>query len=295
MKREPRGGFAIPMPRFGRRRLFAACCLALLGSGCALPSSPTMATVPREWRRTNPWGPEANAARAEGRLKPLFYSEQMAEWADFGRRTIQDGDILFRYGYSYRPYEIVTSRVIAGVEDDRFSHNGLAHWEGDTLYVYDAEPPPQGVRKIPFEFWMLDTANDSLVVKRPRPEYGCFIPQALAYCEDAWLRQVPFDTALRPDDERLYCTEMIEKAYRSAGVVLSEPLPIRCMPHYRRWLPIYPLLVTFTEIRVDVPVFALGNPHYGMYGSPVLETVYEQSPDRREGRSRPPICGCATP
>jgi hypothetical protein len=269
--------------------------LAFFGAGCALPSSPTEATVPREWRKKNAWGPEAYAARAQGTLQPLFCTPEMAEWREFGRRIIQDGDILFRYGYSYKPYEIFTSRLIAGVEDDRFSHDGIAHWEGDTLYIYDAEPAPQGIRKVPFDFWMLDTANHSLVIKRPRPEYRCAIPQALAYCEDVWLRQVPFDDALRPDDEKLYCTEMIEKAYRSAGVVLSEPLPIYCLPHYRRWVWVQPLVTTFTPIRPNVSLFALGNPYYGTYGSPLLETVYEESPDPREDRREPPLCDQGPP
>jgi hypothetical protein len=287
MRREPRTGAAHPARWIGR---LAACCLALFGAGCALPSSPTMAVVPVEWRKTNPWGPEAYAARAEGKLQPVFCTQQMAEWAEFGRRTIQEGDILFRYGRSYKPYEIFTSYLIASIEDNRFSHDGVAHWEGDTLYIYDAEPAPEAVRKVPFQFWMLDTAYHSLVIKRLRPEHRCRIPQAIAYCEDVWLRQVPFDTALRPDDSELYCSEMIEKAYRSAGLVLSDPLPIYCLPHYHRWLWLRPTVQTFTEIRVDVPVFALGNPYYGTYGSPLLETVYEQSPDRREDRREPPAC-----
>ena len=269
------------------RALWAACCLALLGAGCA---SPTMATVPRPWRKGNPWGPEAYAARAEGRLQPRYYTQKMADWKEFGRCHVRDGDILFRYGDSNKPYEIFTSFLISSIEDDRFSHNGIAHWEGDALYIYDAEPMPQGVRKVPFDFWVLDTAERSLVIKRPRPEIAEAVPQAVAYCEDAWQRQVPFDDALRPDDEKLYCSEMIEKAYRSAGVVLSEPLTIRCMPHYRRWLPIKPLVYALTPIRDDVPVFALGNPHYGTYGSPLLETVYEESVDPREDRRKPPTC-----
>lgn len=167
-----------------RRRLLAACCCMLLGVGCALPSGPTSATVPPAWRRGNPWGPEANAARAEGKLVPLYYTEKMAEWAKFGRCHIQDGDILFRYGLSYKPYEIVTSRIIAGIEDNRFSHDGIAHWEGDALYIYDAEP--QGIRKVPFDFWVLDVADKSLTIKRLRPEYRSYIPAAIAYCEEVY-------------------------------------------------------------------------------------------------------------
>src|SRR4051812_13865178 len=64
----------------------------LLASGCSLPTSPSMATVPRAWRKTNPWGPEANAARAEGKLVPRFYPEQMAAWMEFARQHVQEGD-----------------------------------------------------------------------------------------------------------------------------------------------------------------------------------------------------------
>src|SRR4051812_46818940 len=103
MTPQPGDGSATPAWRW------AGCCLAGLVAGCALPSSPTMSTVPPEWRRTNPWGPEAYAARAEGRLVPLFYTRQMADWAEFGRTHIEEGDILFRYGYSYKPYEIFSS------------------------------------------------------------------------------------------------------------------------------------------------------------------------------------------
>ena len=249
-----------------------------------------MATVPREWRRRNPWGPEAYVARAEGKLCSRYYTQRMADWAEFGRRHIQEGDILFRYGQSYSPYQIFTSGVIAGVEDNRFSHDGIAHCEGDAVYVYDAEPDPEGIRKVPFEFWVLDDADQSLVVKRLRPEFRECIPRAIAYCEDVWQRQVRFDSDLRPDDQRLYCSEMVEKAYRSSGLVLSQPLTIQCMPHYTRWLPIKPLVSVFSGIRVDVPVYALGNQYYGTFGSPLLETVYEQSRDKRLDQREPPIC-----
>jgi hypothetical protein len=247
-----------------------------------------MATVPPAWRHTNPWGPAANEARAEGTLVPLFRPERQAEWEAFAREHIRDGDILFRYGVSYyRLPDRLATRVIAGISDSRFSHNALAVWEGDALYVYDAQPEPEGIRKIPFTFWMLDTTPGTLEIKRPRPEYQFAVPQALAYCEDAYQRQVPFDPALKPDDERLYCSEMIEKAYRSAGVALADPITIRCLPNYHRYRALQPVVQTFTEIRVDTPAFALGNEHYGTYGSPCLELVYQDCPDRPR---TPPTC-----
>ena len=234
-----------------------------------------MATVPLAWRTANSWGPAGNEARAQGTLKPLFYPSRAAEWRAFARHTLRDGDVLFRYGYPTGWLDRLTMQVVTGVSKGRFTHDSIAHWVGDTLYLYDVEPEPEAVRHIPFEFWMLDTAGDSLVVKRLRPPYRHCIPQALAYCEAAYRAQVPFDEALAGDDEHLYCSELVEKAFRSAGLALSDPVPIRDLPNYALYRPLSPLVESFTDVRVDTPIFALGNEDYGTFGSPYLETVYD--------------------
>jgi hypothetical protein len=265
--------------------------LALLAcSGCALGGPQgTMATVPREWRKTNPWSPTALAARDRGELKMLFYTPQMAAWQAWAREHLQDGDILFRFGVSYTLKDKVNDCVQTGLSDSRFNHNAIVVHRGEEVWLYDAEPAPEGIRKIPFEVWMLETRPDSMTVKRLRPEYRHTIPQALAYCEAAWQRQPPFDDALRLDDERLYCTEMIEKAFRSAGLALSEPVQSRCFPNYNtlRFRFIGVLTELLTEIRLDEPIFALGNLSFGTYSSPYLETVYGASSHEP---SKPPIC-----
>src|SRR5688572_18399487 len=106
-------------------------CLLLSGPGCALPTSPTMATVPPEWRDANPWGPEANAAREVGILRPLTCPPVTASLAEFARRNIEDGDILFRYGASYRLRDYLVSRVVTKISDGRSSHVAIACREGD--------------------------------------------------------------------------------------------------------------------------------------------------------------------
>jgi hypothetical protein len=259
--------------------------LGCLGSGCAATGS--MATVPRPWRKTNPWGPEALQARARGELQPLFYTRQMACWAAFARHNLRDGDILFRHARNTSLRTCFSNHVLTTGCSSSFTHNGIAFHEGGTVWVYDVEPDPQGVRKIPFEFWMLDTQPGSLAVKRVRAPFRHCIPQAHAYLEEVWLRQPPFDMGLRLDDERLYCSEMIEKAYRSAGLPLSDPIPIRCLPGYNRYRLLRPVAEAFTEIRVDEPIFALGNVWYGTYGSPYLELVYG---GETRHSVKPPLC-----
>ncbi len=273
------------------RRALALLLLALPAAGCALPVEPSMATVPRAWRKTNPWGPEAYAARADGRLRPLFDPPDAAEWDAFARQHIQEGDLLFRYGLANRLTGKLQTRVLTRITASRFSHDAIAHWEGGTLFIYDAQPEPEGVRKMPFAFWVMDVADGSLVIKRLLPPYQPFIPAALAVIDDDWQRQVPFDPALRLDDERLYCTEMIEKAFRCAGLALTDPVPIRCEPNYRRYAWLRPLAERFIGINVDEPAFAPGNCYFGTFSSPYLETVYDAG-GRRHGdpKPKPPTC-----
>jgi hypothetical protein len=277
-------------PRRRPLRAPALLALALLAPGCSLPVEPSMATVPRAWRKSNPWGPEAHAARADGRLRPLFCPPDAAVWEEFARRHIEEGDLLFRYGLSNNLRGKLETRILTRSTASRFSHDAIAHWEGDTLFVYDSQPAPEGVRKMPFAFWVMDVADGSLVIQRLLPPYRPFIPAAIAYVEDAWERQVPFDPGMRLDDERLYCTEMIEKAFRCAGLALSDPVPIRCVPNYRRYAVLRPLIERLTEIRVDEPAFAPGNCYFGTFGSPYLETVYDAGGGRHDPRPRPPTC-----
>jgi hypothetical protein len=200
---------------------FGACLLA----GCAGMAG-TMSTVPRAWRKSNPWGPEAIEARARGELKPLYYTPEMASWAEFARTHLEDGDILFREGTKPRPRDLVLDRILKVASDSPFTHDAIAFHHGEEVWVYDVEPDPEGVRKLPFEFWHLDTVPGTFAVLRVKEPYRHCIPSALAYCEQAWLRRTHFDPSLRLDDERLYCNEMVEKSYRSAGAP-----PVRSHPH----------------------------------------------------------------
>jgi hypothetical protein len=211
----------------------------------------------------------------------------MAAWAAFAREHLQNGDILFRRGRACGLGQQIASRILTGISDSRFTHNSLVLRQGDGVFVYDVQPKSHGVRKIPFEFWMLETVPGTLAVKRLLPAYRHCIPQALAWCEQAWLRQPPFDFGLRLDDERLYCSEMIEKAFRSAGLALSDPTPIRCLPRFRRYQVLGWFVERFTQIRLDEPAFALGNACYGTYGSPYLELVLGGDPCPNP---QPPLC-----
>jgi hypothetical protein len=246
-----------------------------------------MAAVPPEWRDKSPFGPEANAARASGELQIHGDVPRAAEWTAFAHEHIQSGDILFRRGRSCTVRGQLTSIVLAGVNDGRFSHVAMACWEGDELWIYDVES--EGARKVPFVLWMLDVQGDSFAIKRLTPEHRHRIPKAIAFCDDAYHRHVQFDFKLSPDDERFYCTEMVEKSFLSTGLSLSEPVQICRLPGYRRYRALVPFVELYMGINVYTPVFAVGNEHYGTFSSQHLKLVYEGPELDKPERGKPEL------
>ena len=57
-------------------------------------------------------------------------------------------------------------------------------------------------------------------------QHCAHIAGVIGYCRIAYERQVPFDNGFRMDDDSLYCLELTEKAFRSQGLALSEPVRI---------------------------------------------------------------------
>ena len=106
----------------------------------------------------------------------------------------------------------------------------------------------------------------------------------ISYCRLKFEQQVPFDYEFRPDDTALYCVELTEKAFRSQGLVLSEPVKIGDWEH----LDSYPLTALATPIvsglmlehpiTLEQPVYLPGNERQGIWASPLLETVVNPDP-----------------
>jgi hypothetical protein len=238
---------------------------------------PTDKLVPPGWLG-NPWGPAATRARETGELPPIPMTPRMAQWDRWGRKTLRDGDLLFRRGdakvlYGYFAF----SRFIAHCSGSRYSHVGIVAIEDGAPVVYDTTKA--GVRRQPFHIWVLDNVGD-IGVKRPKTAYRSQIPQVIAYLHRVYEQQVPFDYNLSLDDEALYCVEMSEKAYRAAGLKLSEPIRLGDMENATKY-PVCMFLLQYTSrwtldrpLSFDQPVFFPGNERHGIWSSPILETVY---------------------
>ena len=149
----------------------------------------------------------------------------MAKWDQWGRKVLRDGDIVFRLGDARILHGLFPmSRFYANCSNSKFSHTGIVAIEDNELVVYDTTGT--GVARQPFCVWILDNVG-CIGVKRLRKDLReAAVPKILAYCRKVFVEQPPFDYELGLDDSELYCVEMTEKAYRYAGLPLSEPVKI---------------------------------------------------------------------
>jgi hypothetical protein len=236
---------------------------------------------PSSWTG-NFWGPAATRARASGQLPPLPTNATMTRWASWGRNILREGDIVFRLGDARALRGVLPlSRFIAGATGSAFSHTGIVAVEDGSPVVYDCSS--DGVQRQPFEVWMLDCVG-AMGVKRLKPKYRDHIPRVIGFCRATFQRQVPFDYEFRPDDAALYCVELTEKAFRSQGLALSEPVRIGDWEFLGRYpltalaIPCVTQLLLEHPITLEQPVYVPGNERHGVWASPLLETVFGPEP-----------------
>ena len=225
----------------------------------------------------NYWGPEASKARQEGRLPQIEVTPHMARWDNWGRQVLRDGDIVFRMGDARVLRGIFPmSRFYANASNSKFSHTGIVSWEKEGPMVYDTTGT--GVARQPFCVWILDNVGN-FGVKRLKPEHRGAIPKVLAYLHKVFREQPPFDYELGLDDSKLYCVEMTEKAYRYAGLPLSEPVKIGDMERAMEFplcmlgLGIASRYVLDKPLTAETPVYFPGNERHGIWSAPQLEVV----------------------
>jgi hypothetical protein len=244
-------------------------------------AEPTDWMKPPAWTG-NFWGPAAARARGAGKLLPLPSSPEMSRWQRWGREVLREGDIVFRLGDARVVRGLVPlSRFIARATSSPFSHTGIVATEDGLPVVYDCSSA--GIQRQPFEIWMLDSVG-ALGVKRLKREHRERIPGVMDFCRAAFERQVPFDHGFRMEDDSFYCLELTEKAYRSQGLALSEPVRIgdwECLvsfPLTAFLIPPVTGVVLDRPITLEQQVYLPGNERHGVWASPLLETVITPAP-----------------
>lgn len=241
--------------RTGLALLLGACLLALPGChGLGL----TQATSSGSW-----------AWLARGSVPP----ERETAWNAWAAEHVQSGDIVFVLGDSRVLLGLVNfSKLSTEIAESPFSHVGLASREGDEVFVYDIVA--EGARHISFGKYMNDGRVLSVAIKRLRPEYQGYVPGAIAYCRKVCAAKCRFDLDFRLDNERLYCSEMLELAFRSGGLALSEAIPINQLPRFDLLRePTKHLVTIATRVEYSQPIYLPGNERFGIWACPYLELV----------------------
>ena len=150
---------------------------------------------------------------------------QAPAWTQRLRRLVLDpaafvsGDLVFRRGRS-----LVSDAVLAAEGGGEFTHVGLAAASEGRVWVLHALPPEDGVKggviAEPLEAFLAPEKASTGALYRPRDGRA-----AAVAVEAAWKLvrgRVPFDDAFDLTTvDKLYCTELVWRAYLTAGVDLE--------------------------------------------------------------------------
>ena len=131
----------------------------------------------------------------------------------------QPGDVVFRRGRS-----LLSRVVLSGDDRPQFSHVGIVAEQEGALVVVHATPGndvsvPEPLRTEPLAAFFAPEAAEAGALRRPRdPALG----RAAAAAAQRLAPGRTFDADLDlGTDDRLYCTELVWKAYREAGLDLT--------------------------------------------------------------------------
>jgi permuted papain-like amidase YaeF/Yiix C92 family enzyme len=129
--------------------------------------------------------------------------------------TVQDGDIIFQTSRSAQ------SQAVQLATHSPYSHMGLVLFRNGEPFVFEAVAQ---VRFTPFKEWVDRGEGGRYVVKRLRESGLLRSPNKLSALKQAALAFAgrPYDPYFEWSDDRIYCSELVWKAYdRGLGIQLG--------------------------------------------------------------------------
>jgi hypothetical protein len=119
----------------------------------------------------------------------------------------KEGDIIFQ-SFPANPLTV----TIEGVTRSRLSHCGIVHKDGENWVVMEAIGP---VQKTPLDSWIARGRDARYEVYRLRKKYQKFVPAFMREAKKFMGR--PYDIHYTFDDQKIYCSELVFKAYGLAA------------------------------------------------------------------------------
>lgn len=131
-----------------------------------------------------------------------------------------DGDLIFQSSASGQ------SQAIQLATHSKYSHCGLLFNDKGEWFVYEAVQP---VKKTPFLEWIKHGDNEYYVVKRLREADHIMTKDTLNKMRNMIHNQMgkDYDLAFDWNDDKMYCSELVWKAYKSAtGLEIGKTKPL---------------------------------------------------------------------
>lgn len=219
--------------------------------------------------------------RLETLLQPAGSQDLARQWDDWGLRNLQDGDVIFILGTSRVFLGLVNfSKFSSEIADSRFSHVGIIAIEDGQPWVYDTVSG--GPRRKQLGWFLARSQIKRVAFRRPREDVVSRLPDVLDFCRQVYNSHVPYDERFLLNDDRLYCSEFVEEAFRQQDVSLCDAVRIDSLPNFQAFpAAMATMIETTTSISRQQAVIFPGNESYGIWSSPMLTLLLpEQSPDR---------------
>jgi uncharacterized protein YycO len=122
---------------------------------------------------------------------------------------IQNGDIIFQTSLSTQ------SKAIQLATHSPYSHCGIIYKDGENFYVFEAVQP---VKKTPLNEWIARGENGKFVIKRLKNADQVLTVstvQSMKQIGEAFIGK-NYDVTFEWSDDKIYCSELIWKVYKSA-------------------------------------------------------------------------------
>lgn len=141
----------------------------------------------------------------------------------FNQIKLINGDLVFRRGVSFE-----SQIVLLADRQSEYSHVGMIYNIGDKPFVIHSVPLETGTEN---EFIKLESLEKFLSTQKAERfalyrydnEFNNVSQKASTFAYDCYLQNYSFDDDYDlKSDSKLYCTELIWKAYKYAGVDLVE-------------------------------------------------------------------------
>lgn len=170
---------------------------------------------------------------------------------------VRHGDVVLQTSKSSR------SALIRQVTRSPYSHVGLVEVAKDGVFVIEAVQP---VSRTPWAVWRQRGAGGRVTVLRPRGLDDPTVRAVVAAAKKELGK--PYDARYRWDDETLYCSELVAKAFeRGAALQVGAQEQVKSLEVSPELLALGPTLGIDPEQTLLTPASLAKDPHFELVHS----------------------------